>query len=97
MEVANRHIWMLLLCLLENSYKPNRKTKLQTCVLPFAFELCGSADLFQTECHNCGAIAKVSGMCLIVHGFTVQHEMNYQPAAAKRDSLVTPPASLPLL
>lgn len=39
MEVANRHIWMLLLCLLENSYKPNRKTKLQTRVLPFALEV----------------------------------------------------------
>jgi len=42
------------------------------------------------ECHNCGAMTKMSGMCLIVHGFMIRQEMNYQLASAKRDNLVTP-------
>lgn len=38
----------------------------------------------RSECLNRGTIAKMSGMCLIVHGAMTQREMNYQLASAKK-------------
>lgn len=77
----------------EESCKHDRKRKLQTWVVLFALEVLKCVVVLMSsrpERHNCGAIANVSGICLIVHGFTIRHETNYQLASAKRDSLVAP-------
>lgn len=79
----------------EESCKRDSKRKLQTWAVLFALEVPKCMVVMmpsRPERHNCGAIAKISGMCLIVHGFMVQHEMNYQLASAKR-TVWSPPST----
>lgn len=78
MVVPNEHVWVLLLFFME-SYKCDRKRKLQTWVVLFALELVKRVVVLmpsRPKYHNCGAISKMFEMCLIVLGFMIQYELN---------------------
>lgn len=76
----------------EESHKCDRKRNLQTGIVPFALKelKCVIVLSSRPECHDCVAITKVSGLCLIVHGFMIQYKVNYQLASVKRKSLIIP-------
>lgn len=95
MVVANKHMCvLLLLCLMKkNHISVTGKEACKTGIVPFALKelKCVIVLMFSSpKCHNCAAITKVSGVCLVVHGFMIQHQINYQLASVKRDSLYYP-------
>lgn len=92
--VVNKHMCVLLLCLMKkNRISTAEKETRKTGIVPFALKEMKCVVVLMSsrpECHNYEAITKVPGMCLIVHGFMKQQEINYQLTSVKRDNLIIP-------